>query len=594
MSKPLIFDPKLMSEIKQRALELKAAHAERDRLFDQYDEMYLINWTKATEEKLKWMQVTASPGFRDKVQGAVRLMVATDPLVNIVQNEMSKGINTEKVESFLNSVLHHSGRITGEPVHYPLITTGILYDEMHVGITSTQDQLELAKRAKADSDVDRLYKKANIARWEEITDTCAWQLDPFNPKTGYPHWGPTGLDAYYRIVSTTLGSVIDQFGQVPAGLEMSDRRTKLYLHAYYDSVFTAIWTDQGDILLKPHGLPRIPVVAQILNGSRIFEKEEDKRQPMGYVLAKTGLWSAQSLILTVMMTAVLNMGATPTKVYTPQNADDRIDISNDKDLITLSPGGRLDFVQSKGLIDPAMMNVQQLVQRMEEESTIYPQALGQAIDRQGATYSELALLAQSGRLPLIGPQRRGGWGFSTIFETIMAFMRDDARYRKNTGLDAADLAKGMEIEVKLDVALPQDKLQQANIFNILTEGDNPKVSVGWGLEHILNVNNPDKMRKEIWNEKAAMMMFAKVLQQLMQPPQPQVPPPGAGGPGAPGMPGGLPPGAAMPTGAGPAPAGMQMQGGLPQAQAGLVPGPGGPPMTPEQLAGEGGGYGPNQ
>lgn len=579
-----IEDPKLMAEMRAHASALRAGYGQRDALFDKYLEMYLLDWRKKNNRKLKHMQVTASPDFRNQVQGAVRLMVATDPQVNVKRTEKTKSSNVEAVEEFLNSTLYQSGRLAGEPVHYPMITAGLLYDEMHAAITPTLDMLKYAQEAekKAGDDRARAYAKAQRYRWEEISEATKFLVEPWSPVGGYPEFGTTGLTAYYRVTEVTAGEVIDRFGALPGKASNLTRQTRVNLHTFYDQVYTAIWIDQGDLLLRPHGLPRIPVVVQILNGSRMFAKPEDQRQPFGYTLYKSNLWTAQNLALTAIYTAVLNYAWSPTKIYTPGIEGSRIEINNDEDLITLHPGDRLDYVQNKGTIDPSMQQALTLANDLGSQSTIYPQALGAAPERV-ATYSQIALLSQAGRLPLIGPQRRGGWAFSSICETILAFMRDEPDYRAGTGLSVSDIPRGVEVNVKLDVSLPQDKLQQANIIQILTDPNNPKVSTGWALENILNISNPEQMRREIWNEQAAEQYYRQQLAQLLQAAaqaqqqanQPQGPQPGQGmppqGPGGPVSQGGPMPPESM---GGPQQPGAPMQGGLPQAQAGSVPGVG--------------------
>lgn len=589
----MIEDPKLMADLKAHAQQLKGDHAERDAMFEKYDEMYLLDWKEKANRKLKHAQVTASPDFRNQVQAMVRLMIATDPQINVKKNKKSEGVNIEGVEEFLNAVLYQSGRLAGEPVHYPLITAGILYDEMHAAITATADMVERAKKSadEASDPTARAYLKAAVERWEEIAEATAFMVEPWNPIGGYPEFGYGGLDAYYRVVEVTAGEVADRFGQLPDKAKTRKRSDKVNLHTFYDPVYTAVWIDQGDLLLKPHGLPRVPVIAQILNGSHMFEDVEDKRQPIGYTLLKSNLWNAQNLSLTAIFTAVLNYAWNPTKVYTPQIEGSRIDIDNDDDVINLHPGDRLDWVQSKGLIDPSMREASAQAKQLGYESGIFPQAWG-APGAGGNTFSEYSMVATSGRLPLVGPQRRGGWGVSAVCETILAMMRADPRYRAGTDLSAADTPRGIEINVKLDISLPQDKLQQANIVNILTSGDNPKVSNEWALENIFNVNDPTAMRRQIWKERTTEQFYQMVTGQMLQEfaaqlQQQPTPPPGAAGPGpggpVPGM-GGAP---GMSAGPAMAPGQAEMiQGGLPPQMAGMVPGQGEgavPPPPPEEL-----------
>ncbi len=591
-----IADPKLMQELKAHARELKAGYSKRDSMFKKYTEMYLIDWREKANRKLKNMQVTASPDFRNQVQGATRLMVATDPQINVESKSRGKVMNAERVEEFLKGVLYQSGRLAGEPIHYPLITTGILYDEMHAGITATMDILERLKKAQPETDIAKAYQKAEIEKWEEIADTTAFIVEPWHPGDGYPEFGPAGLSAFYRVVELTVGEVADRYGELPDALKTASRSLKVNLHTIWDAVYSAVWLDQGDLVCGTHGFTRVPVMAQILNGSRIFSKPEDQRQPIGYTLLKSNLWNAQNLSLTAIFTAVLNQAWNPTKVYTPAVDGSTIEVNQDDDQIDLHPGDRLDFVQNKGLIDPGMREALGLATQKGYESGIYPQALGAPAEGD-STFSELALLSQSGRLPLIGPQRRGGWGISGICEIILSMVRSNPEYRKGTGLEVGDIPRGIEIATKLEVTLPQDKLQQSNILNILTDGENPKVSLAWALENVLNINNPEEMRRQIMNERAVQMLYMGALQkmitQALQEPKQSDP----GGDG--GEPGGekTPPGPdeslggnpdqGPPMDAGPMmPEGQgeMVKGGLPPQMAGVMPGAG-KILAPDEEAG---------
>jgi hypothetical protein len=140
-----------MADLRAHAQQLKSEHIARDAMFRKYDEMYLLDWKEKANRKLQHAQVTASPDFRNQVQAMVRLMIATDPQINVKKNKKSEGVNVEAVEEFLNTVLYQSGRLAGEPVHYPLITAGILYDEMHAAITATADMLSGPRKAADDA-----------------------------------------------------------------------------------------------------------------------------------------------------------------------------------------------------------------------------------------------------------------------------------------------------------------------------------------------------------------------------------------------------------------------------------------------------------
>jgi len=79
-------------------------------------------------------------------------------------------------------------------------------------------------------------------------------------------------------------------------------------------------------------------------------------------------------------------------------------------------------------------------------------------------------------------------------------------------IPAKDIPEVIEIVAAVDVELPQDNLENANIFNIL----NGKVSNEWLMETVLKVGQPEAMRKQIWREQASDMAAQGVMQAFMQ------------------------------------------------------------------------------
>jgi len=196
---------------------------------------------------------------------------------------------------------------------------------------------------------------------------------------------------------------------------------------------------------------------------------------------------------------------------------------------------------------------------------MYKQALGGG-DPSNAAFSTIALLSQSGRLPLIAPQRCGGAGIGQAFETMFALMKDNPTkrtYLSEHGLEqikTAEIPDDLIIDVKLEADLPQDKLQMANVAAIMKQ--NSFVSDEWIRENILGIGQSDDMTKKIVEERFADMrieeyftgamrqeielqiqqqmaqQMAQQQQMMQQPPMPQGMPQGAMPRGM--LPGGMP------------------------------------------------------
>jgi hypothetical protein len=227
-------------------------------------------------------------------------------------------------------------------------------------------------------------------------------------------------------------------------------------------------------------------------------------------------------------------------------------------------------LQSKGVIDSAFTYAVDLAERKGTESMIFKQALGQPLS--GATsFSEVALMAQAGRLPIIPIQQAASWAIADALKIGLQWIKTEPRQQYKVSekgarydLTASIIPDHFELEVSLEVKLPQDKLQQANIAQMLRrEGI---TSLRWIQENLLNIPQSEDMQQEVWTERALEAMFNAWLQRKVQeiaaPPQPPQPPQGApmGGPAMGGGMQGLPPELATMGAQGPAGQGPEMGG----------------------------------
>ena len=580
-NKPPVVDEKLFSDVKDHANQMKSDDGQRDAMFKAIDEMYLMTWSGKSGPKWKNAEVKVSPDARNAALGAVRLLVATDPIFNVVNSSEQQG-KTEKLETAINKIYEASGRAAGNPIHYDALLSAVLYAEMHMAITSTASLTEAAKKINK-----------GVARAERMEYITPFIVDVWNPKDGHAEFDSLGLSAYYREVDTSVSKLKGDFGtRLPAATLARKASDTIALKTFYDTVYTHQWTDDGCIIQEEHKLPFIPVMVQYTEGSKLWFKHEEARQPLLYTLWKSGLWEMQNLIYSVLFTVIRDMGVTPLYVHNvpTEFANKQLDIDFSENPGIVHTVGQESFqpIPNKGLIDPAVQQGLAIATQKGQESTIYPQALGAPVEGT-STFSELALLSQSGRLPLTGTQRRGGWGIGALMEMCLAMMKADGGNSKTPGIDlsASDIPDYVQIDAKLDVKLPQDKLQQANIAQMVTSGDDPLVSKEWARSNVLNIGQSGDMDRQVWTEKASQMMFQMFMQQQAQQQQmaeqqamQQSQMAGAGGGQMPqeGMQPGMTAGPQMPPGQ----AGM-VEGGLPPQMAGMIPGAGQGAVPPEGM-----------
>lgn len=569
-----------LDELKNKTELLKGRYHKRNNLMDRYEEMYLMRWDqKRLRDTLDNVQITISPDARNSLIGAVRLMTATDPQVSVPFDTVSAAgkEQSESVERFCRSILDGSGRAMGNPVHYDIVLSLLLYGEVVISVSKTA---ELLAQAQAAGD------RVQVRRIERIAKRTAYLFDVLDPRTVYPERDRYGVTGVYREVETTAGQVRRMYGPVDKG---SDDAV-VTLCEWWDTREHVVWLAGGDALIQDeHGLPFIPIVCAAGEGStNLFEEPEDQSQAFLYTLWQSGLWERQNLALSVMYTMIYGLGANPMYLYR-RNVPDKaveIDFSEPGGVVYLDQGEEFAPLP-KAVIDPSLVQGLELSERKLAESTIYRQALGEPLGGD-APFSMVALLHQAGRLPLVMIQKKGGWALGEALEIAVQWVAEDGEtagmvYQGQAiELDPEMIPDDLAIEVQLEISLPQDQMQSVNLALAATGGETPLVSQRWAREEVLNVGASDEMTKEIWAEKyaqlQAMMYFQQQAQQAQQAQamaQQQMMAQQGQGMGGQGMMGGGPPPAQM-QGA-PAPGGPEMMAGP------GVPGvPGQPPGMPMQ------------
>ena len=76
-------------------------------------------------------------------------------------------------------------------------------------------------------------------------------------------------------------------------------------------------------------------------------------------------------------------------------------------------------------------------------------------------------------------------------------------------VDAKEIPEYLTLNVELDVNLPQDRLQAANVGKILM--DSGLVTREWIQDEILHISQPAKMTRKVWKERAIDARFAEEL-----------------------------------------------------------------------------------
>lgn len=495
------YDRDVFNEIKLHARDLKSVHSVRDMEFDEYDKMYLMDF-KAENSKFSGediMKLTPSPSARNKVLNACRLMMSQEPVFDINAQGVDQG-KLEGIEKNISRWWDQAGRAARRPLHYDMILSAMLYDEMHTAITIMDDY--------------KVYNKKD-KRAERVSKITPILFQSWNPREGYPEFDELGLCGYYRETQVRWSYVAQKYKDLLTDhYSYYNRKStdNVALKIFYDLTHYAIWINEGDPLVcEEHYLPCIPIDVTLVNGSNFFEKEEDRRQPLLFSIMRSHLWERESLLYTVLYSLLFTLGVTPTYVYKTDTEDD-LQMENDGAIsyFKLKKGDTLEPIDAKGILPPEVQRLSEITGDMIDESTMYSTAFGER-GGNSQTFSETSLLQQAARLPLIGPQRLGGFGISSTIEMALAMLKErKINFDKNGyTLKASEIPDDIEVKAKLDVILPQEKLQLVNVGLNMQKLGMPDEYI---QSNLLGITNTKEIKSQFVMQQAESAMIQYKLQ----------------------------------------------------------------------------------
>lgn len=501
--------------------QLVSGYSRRKTMYDELEKMFLL--TPGDLPDKDGIKDTVSPDARNTLLGAVRLLTATDPRWKIQAETNSDAAQrvSSAMEQMAARVFRANGRIKKKPLHYLAALSALMYDEVAITVTSTENLVAMA---------DANHK----ARAEEIAKLTPILFEVVSPQVGYPAFSSLGLEAYHSCQKLKARDVIAKWGK-RSGLDESDPFKEVEYNEYWDMVDRCVWITGSDkpIILEAHGLPEIPVACGTVEGSSEFftKADQQSRQPFLYALWKSNLWKRQNLSLTLIYSMMFWFAANTQWVLERQNPTDEIemDFETPGGVSKLPPGAKLSPLK-KEIIDPSFTQMMQMADQKISESTIYRQALGEPLGA-NAPYSMVALLNQAGRLPLVPYQRMLGWVLGDAMSIGYKILKTQGGtiYKgedETTSLKATDIPDAFDLQAELDVAMPQDDAQNVRIAKEATEGESPLMAVETAAERYLQIDQYDAERKKIMQERFLMVQMAQAMQaqiQATQTPQATVP-----------------------------------------------------------------------
>lgn len=490
-------------EIIEHSRALKGQYAERNKMYELYEGMFNMSWDHGfTRKQLDTIKLTKSPTARNKVKGAWDLLISQTPRFK-VRSGIKDPQSIENLETFIANMWKSAGIVNGRPLHHDIILSMLLYGEAHIAINTIQD---FKAMNPDDKRVDRVGKKTPIV------------FDVWNPKTGYPEFDKFGLTAFYREVQVEKAWVRTNYAGLIDDYALEKKLSGdgyVTLRTFYDLKKYAVDIDYDNIICCEHGLPCIPISVTMSDGTNLFDRPEDQRQPLLYTLAQSRLWERENLYLTVTTSNLFAMGCMPLLAYT-HDMNSKLNITNQSGVLIadLAKGESIDFIQSKGFLTTEMQNMGAMYKDYIDKSTVQDSAFGE----QGgsASFSESSLLAVASRLPLTATQEQCGTALAnavdlallTLQERKINFKKDEINFKYK------DIPEDYEIICKLDMNQPQEKLQRANEAAIILA--NGLASKQWTQENTIGIENTEEMERAMLDEKVNQALVDYKIQELVQ------------------------------------------------------------------------------
>jgi hypothetical protein len=549
-------DTAQFEKIKSLAEKVKRDNSNRDIMYRDILQMYhmeddpKVNRARRDRDDVK---LTLSPSARDAVIGMVRLLTTSEPHFAV---KSKTGKKNDEIEELCKRMWAQSSMVKRAKIHIDLARSAVLFADAHLSYDAVDDLLAVKNIPD--------YEKRRL---EDIRKRTPFLFEAVNPRDGYPVWGRHGLIGYLKVYELTGEEVRERFG------EQDVKEETLYtVNDWYGVEWRCVWLNEksAPLFMDKHELPSIPVSVQVADGTTLFREPEYIRQPFLYGKWKSELWKRENLILTSLFTSIAERGTGPLIGFDEVPDEVNVNFAGTVRYIT-APNPKM--LNDKAFDADLLAAKERIIDPISNDTTIYKQTLGQGMGN--TPFSSLAMLSQSGRLPLVSPSDAVATTICNAMLDVLRRIKRDGMKNLGDDLNASDIPDDIELEVTLEVKLPQDQFRNAQIAAQLQN----MVSKEWIHTNLLQINNSNEMTEAIWREQMEDILyktmaegqveqFKQLMVQMQKPPTP---------PSKPMPPQGMPP---MPAaGEGQA----MIPGGAAAAQAGGGANPMTEPVMPEGM-----------
>lgn len=489
-------DAQEIKDIIRHSMEVEQTYNVLHQYYQKYREAYFMEppaKPKNSEVDAADWKITPSPSARNEVQGVTRLLNTSEIGITMREGDVSSPAS-DRIERGLKKIME----VSGEGRRARLLSDATLSASLFGPVILTADFYADRLAAKNLPDYTRrhlekqAYKvpaKIKVLNPEE----CSMEQED----------GITTLHQHkYKVRGSTIKT---RWGGIE-GKPIKDNMEYTVRDIYTPEYRVIEVEGYGTVLAMAHGLNCIPVGVGYSGGSELFFKREEQVNPLLFGKMRAELWERETAAYTAIFTSMSKRGLLGPLFHIEGNPEQiHIQHKGGARFITTDGGGAAKMIDDK-VIDPVVFEVLGLLDNLSGQSTIFKQTLGENIKT--STFSALAMLSSSGKLPLVDPERALQQAFSEIFDYILYRIKADGI--ENPVISPSDIPEHYEVEVTFKPKLPQDDLRNAQVAAQI-QG---LVSEEWIQQNLLQIGDSAAMRKEIFKERA----YAAMQQALLQDP----------------------------------------------------------------------------
>jgi hypothetical protein len=479
-----------LEEIKKNAQDVVSRYQARNALLLRYREIYFmsnVETPKNPQVDQKDWKITASPSGRNEVVGMQRLLNTSEIHINTDDND--EKADEGPIEKGLQQVMKVSSEGRRGRILSDAALSAVLYGSVTLYAEGIDDLLTVKDLTP--------FKKAHL---EKQRLRSPFLIKIISTEESYPDWDEDMLISHvWKYV--VRGSALKARWGVTEGIT---NETEYTIWDVFNDEFHVVWAEglKEDLFADSHALTCLPIFCAHAGGSDLFHKPEEQMQSFLYAKAKGELDKRENSILTALFTSIHRRGLLGAMYWIdPDNAPDTITVDYQQGIMFAK--GKVTAVNDK-IIDPIIFEVQRLLNDMSGESTIHGAALG---ENQGAgmPFSSLSMMANSGKLPLVDPQRALEQVFTDAFNYILYRIQTDSI--KNEQIPPQQITEGMQVKVSLSAKLPQDQLRNAQV----AQGLGGLVSDQWKQDELLQIADHEAMQKQIYKERLLEAKFEALI-----------------------------------------------------------------------------------